>query len=160
MQSRYVRGAIVFLATKTENNCGILPFDTMSRLTAWAEGVCGDGACQRLVAACSSAQSSLRAHRQRSPDQIGSTASVSKLSATFSVAVVGPDLARRTCNLRQRQFARHWRPRSRTRSMFRPNPRPPVPGHASGAAKGSKCCARRLIQTCAGTDDGRPKPGA
>src|SRR6516225_4459862 len=44
----------------------------------------------------------------------------------------------------------------------RPNPRPPAPGHASGAAKGSKCCARRLIQTLwfAETDDGRPTPGA
>jgi hypothetical protein len=35
----------------------------------------------------------------------------------------------------------HWRPRSRTRPIFRPNPRLPAAGHASGAAKGSKCPA-------------------
>ena len=29
-----------------------------------------------------------------------------------------------------------WRPRSRTRPMFRPNPRPPAPGHASGSGRG------------------------
>jgi len=44
--------------------------------------------------------------------------------------------------LTQRHFPHHWRPRCRTWSVFRPNPRPPVLGRASDGGRASKCCAR------------------